>query len=154
MAGQKILLPYNFTRNDQKALDFVIRNYAGQDDVKITLFNAYTPVPEVEVRGSPIMDKMTGHIGFLSQKINEQQEELKSVEERLQNKGISEGRVDVVFKPRKRDVAGDIIDTAISGHFDLVILNRQATSVKRFFTGSVFSKVITALKGKAVCVIS
>ena len=154
MAGQKILLPYNFTRNDQKALDFVILNYALREDVRITLFNAYTPAPEVEVRGSPVMDKMKGHIGFFSQKVSEQQEELNSVEERLRTKGFAEGQVDVVFKPKKRDVAGDIIDMALSGHYDLVVLNRQATSVKRFFTGSVFSKVITALRGKAVCVIS
>jgi len=45
MARQKILLPYNFTQNDRKALNFVIRTFPKGTEVEITLFNAYIPAP-------------------------------------------------------------------------------------------------------------
>lgn len=43
MATQKILVTYNFTSYDQKALDFVIRTFVHLKDVEITLLNVYTP---------------------------------------------------------------------------------------------------------------
>jgi hypothetical protein len=153
MEVQKILLPYNFTRNDQKALDFVIDNFCGYDSVEITLFNAYTPPPDLEVRGSPIMEKMKGNVGYLSQKISEQKEELEAVAGRLIGSGLVADKVHTIFRPKKKDSAGDIIDMAVAGRFQVVVLNRKAGGVTRFFTGSVFNKVVTALKGKTVCVV-
>lgn len=38
MAGKKLLLPYNFTDYDKKALDFVVRIFAPLKDAEITLF--------------------------------------------------------------------------------------------------------------------
>lgn len=73
MATQKILLPYNFTSHDKKALDFVILNFANRKDVEITLFNAYMPLPEIDMRASPIMEKVTSNLHYLSQRIGEQE---------------------------------------------------------------------------------
>ena len=56
MGTPKILLPYNFTNFDKKALDFVCRTFSDKKEAEITLFNAYTPVPTIKMRGSPIMD--------------------------------------------------------------------------------------------------
>ena len=153
MDAKKILLPYNFTRNDQKALDFVIDTFCGEDSAEVTLFNAYTPPPDLEVRGSPVLEKMKGNVGYLSQKISEQREELEAVAGRLISSGLSADRVHTVYRPKKKDSAGDIIDLAVGGRFHVVVLNRKSGGVTRFFTGSVFSKVITALKGKTVCVV-
>ena len=154
MAIQKILLPYNFTSYDKKALDFVIQTYANQKDVEITLFNAYKPVPEIEMRTSPIMEKMRDNLGFLRQKINEQEEELNIVRKNLLEKGFSENRIHTIFEPKKKDVAGDIIDLALNGQFDVVVLNRKPGKIARFFTGSVFTKVVSALKEITVCIVS
>ena len=154
MDALKILLPYNFTRNDQKALDFVIENFRGRDDTEVTLFNAYTPPPELEVRGSPVLMQMKGNVGYLSQKIAEKQEELEAVAGRLVSSGFDPDKVHTIFRPKKKDSAGDIIDLAVGGRFGVVVLNRRAGGVTRFLTGSVFNKVITALKGKTVCVVN
>jgi len=54
MPGQKVLLPYNFTVYDERALDFVIRILSSSKDAEITLFNAYTPAPEIDLNGSPL----------------------------------------------------------------------------------------------------
>ena len=154
MVIKKILLPYNFTSYDKKALDFVIQTYANQKDVEITLFNAYTPVPEIEMRTSPIMEKMRGNLGFLLQKIKEQEEELNIVRKNLLEKGFSVNRIHTIFEPKKKDVAGDIIDLALNGQFDVVVLNRKPGRIARFFTGSVFTKVVSALKETTVCIVS
>jgi hypothetical protein len=154
MASQKILLPYNFTSYDQKALDFVIRSFALQKDVELTLFNAYTSVPDIEVRGSPIMETMRGNLGYLSQKIKEQEDELKVVRDMLFEKGFSKERIHIVFEPKKKDIAGDIVDLALKGRFNMVVLNRKPGKIARFFTGSVFNKVVTSLKDTTVCIVS
>jgi len=154
MASQKILLPYNFTSNDQKALDFVIRSFAHQQDVELTLFNAYTSVPDIEVRGSPIMETMRGNLSYLSQKIKEQEDELMVVRNKLLERGFSKDRIHTVFEPKKKDIAGDIVDLALKGRFNVVVLNRKPGKITRFFTGSVFNKVVTSLKETTVCIVS
>lgn len=154
MASQKILLPYNFTSNDQKALDFVIRSFAHQQDVELTLFNAYTSVPDIEVRGSPIMETMRGNLSYLSQKIKEREDELMVVRNKLLENGFSKDRIHTVFEPKKKDIAGEIVDLALKGRFNVVVLNRKPGKIARFFTGSVFDKVVTSLKETTVCIVS
>ena len=150
----KILLPYNFTSHDKKALDFIIHTFAGKKEAEITLFNAYTPAPPIEMRGSPVMEQMKDTLNYLSQRINEQDDELKTIKSRLSGKGFGEDKIHIVFEPKKKDVAGDIIDLAQNGRFDVVVLNRKPGKIARFFTGSVFSKVVAALKDTTICIVS
>ncbi|MBC8390960.1 MAG: hypothetical protein H8E17_00110 [Deltaproteobacteria bacterium] len=89
MTGQKILLPYNFLIYDQKALDFVISTFAYSNDVEITIFNAYTPVPEIDIREAPIMEKLHGNLNYLSQKVKEQEAGLKAAKQKLLQNGFS-----------------------------------------------------------------
>lgn len=150
----KILIPYNFTSHDKKALDFVIHTFAGKKEADITLFNAYTPAPSIEMRGSPIMEQMKDTLSYLSQRVNEQDEALKTIKSLLSSKGFSEDKIHIVFEPKKKDVAGDIIDLAQNGRFNVVVLNRKPGKIARFFTGSVSGKVVAALKDTTVCIVS
>lgn len=154
MATQKILLPYNFTNYDQKALDFVIRTFAHVEDVEVTLFNSYTSVPEIKTNDSPIMDKLKGNLTYLSQRIREQEEGLKVAKRNLLENGFSEDQIHYVFKPRNKDIAGEIIDLASSGRYDLIVINRKPGKVTRFFTGSVLNKVASALKDTTICLVT
>ena len=154
MAGERILLPYNFTNGDQKALDFVVRTFAHLKDVSITLFYAYTPVPEINMNGNPVMDKLKENLIYLSQKIKEQEVGLSTAKQNLVENGFSEDQIHYIFKPRKKDVAGEIIDLVSSGNHDMIVMNRKPGKVTRFFTGSVFNKVVSALKDKTVCLVT
>jgi hypothetical protein len=154
MAGQNVLVPYNFTANDQKALDFVIRTFAHQENAEITLFNAYTPPPQIDMRGSPIMEKMASNLNYLTRKMHEQEVGLKSAKETLVKNGFSEKQVHYVFSPISKDIAGDIADFCMKERFDMLVLNRKTGKVGRFFTGSVFEKVVTALKDTIVCIVT
>jgi len=154
MASQRILLPYNFTNYDQKALDFVVRTFAHLEDVEVTLFNSYTSVPEVKTNDSPIMDKLKGNLTYLSQRIREQEEGLKVAKRNLLENGFSEDQIHYVFKPRNKDIAGEIIDLALTGRYDLIVINRKPGKVTRFFTGSVLNKVASALKDTTICLVT
>jgi hypothetical protein len=154
MDTPKILLPYNFTSYDKKALDFVCRTFSDKKEAEVTLFNAYTPVPTIEMRGSPIMEQMKDNLSYLSQRVKEQEDALHVIKNHLLGKGFSEDNIDIVFEPKNRDVAGDIIDLAQNGRFNIVVLNRKPGKIARFFAGSVSSKVVAALKNVTVCIVS
>ena len=154
MSNRKILVPYNFTAYDQKALNFVMRAFAYLEDVEVTLFNAYTPAPEIDMRGSPIMETMRSNIHFLSSKIQEQEEDLKAAKKHLLENGFSEHQVKYVFKPRKKDIATEIISFAEDDNFDLIVINHTPGKLAHFFTMNVFNKVVNSLKDKTVCVVT
>lgn len=154
MPGRKILAPYNFTSSDEKALDFIIRKFALDEDASVTLFNTYAPVPEIQVRNNPIMERMSSNLAYLRQKIREREEELKSVRNRLIQNGFSPDRVNCVFKPMRKDVAREVTELAQKEHFDVVVVNRNPSNIKRFFTVSVADKVTRELKDVEVIVVA
>jgi hypothetical protein len=154
MATQKILITYNFTSYDQKALDFVTRTFAHLKDVEVTLLNLYTPVTKIESRESPVMAKFQRNLDYLSQKVKEQEEGLKEARQYLVQNGFTENQVSYLYKPRKKDIVGEIVDIATKDNFNIVVMNRKPGKVTRFFTGSVFNKVVSALKDKTVCIVS
>jgi nucleotide-binding universal stress UspA family protein len=154
MATQKILVTYNFTSYDQKALDFVIRTFVHSKDVEITLLHVYTPVPVIEMRESPVMAKFQKNLDYLTQKVKEQEAGLKEARQYLVQNGFTENQVSYLYKPRKKDIIGEIVDMATKDNFSIVVMNRKPGKVTRFFTGSVFNKVVSALKDKTVCIVS
>jgi hypothetical protein len=154
MDTPKILLPYNFTSYDKKALDFVCQTFSDKKGAEVTLFNAYTPAPTIEMRGSPIMEQMKDNLSYLSQRVKEQEDALHVIKNHLLGKGFSEDNIDIVFEPKNRDVAGDIIDLAQERRFNVVVLNRKPGKIARFFAGSVSSKVVAALKNATICIVS
>ncbi|MGD9045815.1 MAG: hypothetical protein PVG06_19035, partial [Desulfobacterales bacterium] len=125
MAIQKLLLPYNFTRFDQKALDFVISTFRNRGDVEVTLFNAYTPVPEIETSASSVTGKLKGSLSYLSQKVAEQETELKMLKQKLIDNGFADSLIHTVFQPRKKDVASEIIDIATNNKFDVIVISHK-----------------------------
>lgn len=154
MTKQKVLLPYNFTENDQKAVDFVIRMFARQEDAEVTLFNAYTSAPEIETRNNPIMEKMRQNLTYLRQKISEQEDRIKAVRDSLFEKGFARNRVSYLFKPIKKDISQDIVDLVQTEGFDVIVLNRTSGSIARFFMGNVFQKVVMGVKNTAVLIVT
>jgi hypothetical protein len=154
MDKQKVLVPYNFTNYDDKALDFVTRRFVDDKGVEVTLFNAYTPVPKIELRDSLIMEKISSNLSYLQQKVYEHETGIKLAREKLIQNGFSSNRVHHIFRALKKDVAQDIIDLVLDRKFDVVILNRNPGKITRFFTGSVSNKVMKSLKQVDVYVVT
>ena len=154
MATQKVLLPYNYTHHDQKALDFVIHTFGGIQNVAVTVFNAYTPIPEIETEGTSVTSRLKGGLQYLLQQIKENEKALNVVKDKLIEGGLAENQVNCVFRPRKKDIASEIVDLVKSDKFDTIVLNRKHARGTRFFSSSTSHKVIINLKGVAVCVVS
>lgn len=154
MADQKILLPYNFTLFDQKALDFVARTFAPLKNSSVAVLNFYTPLPDIETSSMSVTVKLKEQIGYLAMKIKDQENALKEACAYLLKNGFGTERVQNIFRPRKKDVASEILDLVRSEAFDLVVLNRKPGKITRFFTGSVSSRAIATLKGTAICIVT
>ena len=154
MPGFTILVPYNFTRQDQKALDFLIRTFTHLPHTDITLYHGYTPVPDIPLRDNPIMEKVRGNLNYLNQTIKDQQTSLESAKAYLVEQGFVPDRIHTLFKPRKKDIAAEIIELAKERLFDVIIVNHNPGKVTRFFSGSVFNKLVQAIRETAVCVVS
>ncbi len=153
MTTQKLLLPYNFTRLDQKALEFVINTFGKSDNVAVTVFNAYTPIPEIKTDGTFVTGKLKGSLNYLFQNIRENEAVLNEVKDKLVEAGFSKNGVNCIFRPRKKDIATEILDLATRDNFDIIVLNRKHARVTRFFSVSISNKVMMNLKDLTVCIV-
>jgi hypothetical protein len=153
MAIQKILVPYNFTAHEEKTLDFITRTYANRDDIQVTLFNAYTSLPTVDMQAGPEMAKMKIGLARLSDEVREKEIGLKSAKEFLVRNGLKDEQVDYIFREREKSVADEIINTVSKHHYRVLILSRQL-KVRGLFGRSISTKVLTTLKDVTVCIVT
>ena len=154
MAIQKILVAYNFTHLDQKAIEFVSNSFAHIEGAEITFFHAYTPIPEIETKASVVTGKLRSSLSYLSQQVMQRENDLKAITENLSKTDLADSRINTVFRPRKKDIASEIINLSRETNFDVIVLNRKASRVTRFFSGSVSHKVLMTLKETTVCIVS
>lgn len=153
MAMQKILLPYNFTPLDGRALKFVCETFGPPREAEVTLLHLYPPPPRLETTDSLVTGKLKGSLAQISQEIAQLESRLEEVRGLLVDRGFPPERVKSVFAPRRKDIAEEIIEHVVRFQFDAVVLNRRAGRVTRFFSGSVSQKVIAALSDATVCVV-
>ena len=145
MEHKKILLPYNFTTTDEKALNYAIQRYKDDPVAELVLFHAYTPIPNLEVSDKTVMGRLSGDMAYLRQKKYELEAEIKNVRNRLINSGFNEEKVRYVFKPQERDVAQEIIELVKAKGISILILNRNPGGMIKYFTASISKKVTKAL---------
>ena len=154
MTIQKILVAFNFTHLDQKAIEFVTSTFAHIDGIEITFFHAYTPIPEIETQASNVTGKLKSSLSYLSQQIMQRENDLKTITGNLSQTDLANSQIHTIFKPRKKDIASEIINLNRDTNFDVIVLNRKASRVTRFFSGSVSNKVLMTLKETTVCIVS
>jgi hypothetical protein len=152
MATQKILMPYNFTAHEEKALDFIVNTFAHREDVKITLLNTYAPLPKIDTAADPVLYRMRNSISYLSEDIRQKEAGLKSVKEYFLENGFSDDQVDYIFKEREKSIVGEIIDAVSKGRYRVLVLSRQSGKVTRLFARSLHSRALQALKNVTICI--
>lgn len=153
MPTLKILIPYNFTGNDDKAIDFVIDMFGRSPDAEVTLFHSYTPLPNIEVSDKTVMARLAGNMTYLHQKINELEQAITIAADRLVTAGFAKERVHCLFKPRHKEPAQEIIDQVKKGHHTTIVLNHHPSQVRKFFTTSISKKVAKALMHKELHIV-
>ncbi|MCK5163489.1 MAG: hypothetical protein KAQ72_07215 [Desulfobacula sp.] len=153
MDENKILFPYNFTDMDNKALDYIVQTYADCENVGVTLFHVYAPVPEIILTRNSVMERMSGNLHYLRQQVIEQEDRIMEVKQRLLNKGFQTNQVNYLYLPRKRELAKEIIILARDKGYNTIVLTRSG-AVTGFFKASVFEKVVPSLKNINITIIT
>ncbi len=153
MAAQKILLAYNHTPHDKKALDFVIETFGGREDVSVTLFNTYPPVPQIDLESSPELGKLRRGLTALQKELDERKSGLKSSRELMLKNSFEDDQVDYVFKQREKSIPDEILDAANKGGYTLIVLSgRETGRVTRILSRSVRERILGAVEGITVCI--
>ena len=143
-----ILIPYNFTANDLKAIDYVAQRYGEQKGVNITLFHADPPIPEINAEDNPLMKKLAQNTAYLRHCREERRAELEKAKERLVSHGFAGHKIQCLFRQIRTDAATDIIRFSREENFDVVVLNRSPGSIVNFFSRSVSKRVARTIEGQ------
>ena len=152
MAAIKVLMPYNFTTYDEKALNFIVATFLHQADVRITLFHAYTPLPELDYKASPEIVKMRDGMVFLTKEVMEREAGLNTLKSHLVGQGFKAENIECIFKKKAKVVAEEILDIIQAGQYAVLILSHHSGRVPRFFARSVHNRILAALKDVTVCI--
>ncbi|NNG02010.1 MAG: universal stress protein [Desulfobacteraceae bacterium] len=152
MDNPRILLPYNFSITDKKGLNFLISTYAHRTDLLITLFYAYTPLPELDVRSNPELLKMMEGVTYLSTELNEKEKGLQDARLMLVENGIHETCVDYYFKKKIRSTSDEIIDAVKNRGYNVLVLSGKPGRRTQFFTRAIHTKVLSVLNKVTVCI--
>ncbi len=142
-----ILIPYNFTVNDEIAIEFVGQRYGKRKEVEITLFHAFTPVPEIDTRNSPIMDKVNRNTSYLRLRQDEEKQALEAARQALMNYGFNGDHIHCLYLAVRQDIADDIIRLWKRGKFDVVVLNRNPGNIINYFSRSISKRVTRHVEG-------
>ncbi len=142
-----ILIPYNFTANDETAIDFVGQRYAKRKEVEITLFHAFTPVPEIDPRNNPIMDKVIQNTSYLRVQQEGEKQAMEAAKLALVNYGFDGHHIHCLYRPKRQDIADDIIQLWKREKFDVVVLNRNPGNIINYFSRSISKRVTRHVEG-------
>ncbi len=152
MTAVKVLVPYNFSVHDWKAFDFIVTMLAKRHDAGISIFNAYPPVPEIDLTANPELAKMKGGLLYLSEELKRKREGLEIAKQYFTKRGFSPAQIDIIFKRRDKNVADEIIDTVIKGRYNVVVLTPTPGKVSKLFAKSVHDKILSTVKDVTVCI--
>lgn len=156
MAGKKkILVPFNFTDYDDRVLHYLMRDFAEQKWLQVTLFNVYTPLPELDTQSSPLLKGLKTTIASFHTELREKESLLKKAIEDLQDNGFSAHQVDYVFKAREKDIGGEIVDFVVKGSYDTIVMShRHGSFIRRSLTRNVHDKVLGELTHTTIIIIT
>jgi hypothetical protein len=154
MGTQRVLLAYNFSEADRKALEFTVDTFSGRKNIEVTLFHAYQMLPAVEVQDREVTERLKSGMAYLHTKISELEKDFQAAKGRLIEGGFKPAQVREMFKPRRKDIAAEIIELHAGKPFDCIVLSRRPGKIGRLFTGSVHAKLVSALKNLTICLVS
>lgn len=140
---KKIMIAVDDSLHSKNAVRYVTRLSARLENLNYVLFNAQPMMSQFLVEEA----KKTG----------DSQRELRAVMERnaitsqklldnyrllMVQEGVGESRIQTVTQPRKLDIAKDIIEYAIAGRFDALVIGRRGiSSLQELYMGSVSSNI-------------
>ncbi|MBU0734520.1 MAG: universal stress protein [Proteobacteria bacterium] len=154
MVGKRVLVPFNFTDYDERALHYVIRTFAGQERIFIMLFHVYTPLPELDGYSSPSLGRLKSTIASMWQEVREKEKDLKRVKEDLVENGFHESQIAYQSKPGTRNLGAEIVEMARHGDYDIVVISQKPRKASRAFRRKVHDVLLSGLVNTEIVIIT
>jgi nucleotide-binding universal stress UspA family protein len=155
--AQKILIAVDDSENAHRAVEFVAKSFAPQNE--ITLLNVMLDTAALCHMDSPELTPLfrSQQSSFCAledkkrQLVNDAMKKAKSV---LVSAGFADSKVTIKVENKNHGVARDILDEAENG-YDLIVVGRHGlTGLKDFFLGSTSHKVFAGAKEMSVLVVN
>ena len=162
---EKVLIAMDDSENALKAVRYAAVIIAGkiqQTNTQITLFHVFYKAPYEEIAKSsdlPHHDlSFSGSTGEFKQWMKNQRDSaekgLEHGRQILVNEGIPNENIEVKVVENKKGQAAEILNELERVGYDTIVVGRRgATGVKRFFTGSITSKIVNHARDCAVWVV-
>jgi nucleotide-binding universal stress UspA family protein len=141
--GKKIMIAVDDSLHSKFAVRYVTRLSARLGNLTHVLFTAQPMVSQF------LVDEAKKSLGSQSELRTVMERNAKTSQKLLDNyrllmvqEGVDEARIQTVTKPRKLDIAKDIIEYAQAGRFDALVIGRRGISgLQELFMGSVSSNI-------------
>ncbi|MCF8104970.1 MAG: hypothetical protein K9K64_05765 [Desulfohalobiaceae bacterium] len=151
MLRKKILVLYNFSRQDERVLSYLVENYLGRESVRITLLHVYTALQKYTQlrRGAGEGPSFKGAGQKTGLRINEfrkKEDELQRIGHYLQDEGFLSGQIEPRFTPKVNSLAQDMVDIVRKEAFTTVLLSYVPVKAKYFLAERIEDKLLNKLK--------
>jgi hypothetical protein len=156
MKEKKVLVPYNFSQQDEKVIHYIIHNYAGDVNISVTLFHLYTPVPKI---GS-LSPSLHPSLSFMKEKMGSQIKELfdkeadfeRLVQNLLEN-GFSPEHLNTVLRAKKDTIGTEIIQLVQKEDYNTVVMSKTPGKGLMSFKENVHAKLLSSLRDCIIIII-
>lgn len=156
--AQKILVALDDSENAMRAVEFVTDTF--KSDSKVTLMSILQDTAALCDMSSPeLTSYFIAQQGTFCALEQEKKKLIEKATEKAKNllikAGFTESNISVKIEMKKMGVAGDIIQEAKLGGYDVIVMGRRGLSgIKEFFLGSVSQKVIHSAKDVSIMIVS
>jgi hypothetical protein len=154
MGGKKILAPFNFSDYDERALHYIIRNYAGKKWVEIVLFHVYIPLPALEGYSNRRLGHLKRTMASMWREVREKEKDLRQVKWDLIDNGFLEKQVHYVFKEREKNIGIEIVREAQTGNYDTIVIAQKPRRATRSFTRKIHDILFSELANREIVFIT
>jgi nucleotide-binding universal stress UspA family protein len=141
---KKVLVAVDDSVHSQEAVRYAAKTCSVVEDMTYTLLHVQALVPHILAdvkKGHPALDSNIQ--GFVRKNTEGAKAALQKLKDLMGGEGTLRDRVQVVIQPMQEGMAKDIIDTARQGHYEAIVLGRQALTPRRdFFIGTTAAKVV------------
>ncbi len=158
--AHKVMIALDSSEGAWRAVEYVAEAFGHTPGVQVTLLHVLSGLPPAFWDDGHILEEKEKEsrqrLVATWQKEQEKnwQGLVKKAHERLTKAGVPKDAVINNFKPKDYDVAEDILNMAVDGNFDTIVMGRRGLGLaKTLLLGSVTQKVAQNAKGCAVIVV-
>lgn len=151
MLQKKILVLYNFNRQDERVLSYLLENYLDRELTRVTLLHLYAPLQKyTQLRSGagegPSFKGAGKKTGMRITEFRKKEEELHRIGEYLQEEGLLPKQIEIRCQAKQNTMAQDIVDIARQEQFRTVLLSYAPVKARYFLAERIEDKLLNKLK--------